>query len=269
MLAFSLAFISVSLSGLAMAQESGDVNVTIYTSSQTCYKTSNSAIWSDSLTGANTTVFAGGTTTGNCSQYYLKNGALVIIPECCPIDYSCNFSSGKCYIASISRCGQYTDAASCNGAPDSIAKNSVNDSSKCKVSGIYTRGGLDCVNRTDCQCLWNASARVCQGLQNYSIHCDPRQDGGGITPQGECIWTPSVEENKCNLAESVITITSAAHWFSPPGKNLPKPIECADLKRDYPCVSLAKLDFWTNASIFILIGFIVGVYIYNSRKQYL
>lgn len=244
-LAFMI-FLSLFLTSLVSALSS-QTGVEFTTGTYTCEKTSLNATWIKSDTSQRWTV----PSQANCSAYSHRD-----VASCCPTSLTCNTSSGLCVDSSkITDCTKYQSKGDCEADDRSVGIVSIANSSSCGLSSYFNKGSEMCLNRTSCGCVWSGSN--CSAKKIYTTECE-----GGSTSLGNCSWsTFSISNGDCSNGDSPIIITSTATWQQ---GSMPRPADCSNITRDYPCVSTAKLPFFTGMGFIISLASIIFVYFFLS-----
>ena len=247
-----VAFFSLFMISSCSAQTT-IIGVNFTTGAFTCLATPTSALWVDSATGETQAV----PTEAACNAYGTK---------CCPtgILSACNATSGQCYDGSrITECRQYHDKDNCEEDSMYVANVSVGNTSDCDVLNYFLDAqGNTCTNITACECIWRASTHECSARKVYNETCPNKNTGWGI-----CAYSPfNLTNGDCSNSNLPITVTATASWS---GHSLAtKPSTCIDINRNYPCVSTAKLPFFTSFSFILSAISIIFIYcLLNIRKR--
>jgi hypothetical protein len=263
-----VSFFILASSVFFVSGQSGSTNVNFSTGGITCERNTVPAAWFNYSSGVRTIV-------GNCSLYYQPG----YIGPCCPSDQQCNVSkpiNQGCYYWPVTRCDQYLDRVTCNADTQDVGEDSVGDPANCNTnSAVFTYNGnltayrgLRCTNSTSCECDWNGTS--CLAVKAESMNCRNRSapNGNAREDTGQCVYSVSLLQDNCNTTLNNIIIKSTATWIKiGPLENLERKAACQNITRTYPCVATAKLDFWTNMGLVIVILILVGFYIYLVMKR--
>lgn len=240
-------FSSLFLTSLIFAQ-GYQTGIEFTTGTYTCEKTSINATWVKSDTNQRWTV----PSQANCSAYSHET-----VASCCPGSLTCNTSSGLCVDSSkITDCTKYPSKGDCEADDQNVGIVSIANSSSCGLSNHFNQGSETCLNQTRCGCVWEKSN--CSAKKMYTTECS----GGSTLGLGNCTWsTFSITNEDCSNGDSPIVITSTASWQQ---GSMARPADCSNVTRDYPCVSTAKLPFFTLTNFVISLISVIFVYLFLS-----
>lgn len=213
-----------------------------------CSATTSTAFWINSLTGEKTNALE------NCTKYSTTS--------CCPTTTNkyC-WSDGKCHNTQESGdfCSSYTSSSSCNTATAQIAKNSIDNPSRCELPDKYFNPpGKTCINSSSCECKWNGTSCNAKYLEEMSCTTDPQPRD----PIGYCEWTVTSTTNNCNRVPPQIITFSEVKTI---GTIIGEP--CQNKTGTYPCPSIAKLDFITPWGLLIVVVLIFLFYFLRIKKK--
>ena len=238
LIVLSSLFLASLVSGLSY-----QTGVDFTTGTYTCERTSTTATWVKSDTNQRWNVPA----QANCSAFSHNE-----VSSCCMNGWTCNATSGLCVDGSrITDCTKYSTQSACESDDMGVGIVSITNSSSCGLSSYFSYNGEVCVNLTNCGCVWDNSN--CSAKKEYTLECP-----GGTQGLGNCTWsTFSITNEDCSNGDSPIVISSVATWQQ---GSMSRPVDCSNLTRDYPCVSTAKLPFFSSTG-FILSGLSI-IFIY-------
>jgi hypothetical protein len=250
----AIAVMTLGLLSFVSAQNSW-TSVEFTTGSFTCNSTATTAEWINSSSGIRIQVTD---SVANCNTYSHES-----VPSCCPINFHCNSTTGKCIDGSrITDCTKYKNQADCNADDMHVGLASVSNSSNCGLSSYFDIAGTACVNQTKCGCVWNGSSAtvgICSAKKRYTIECPSE-----TKVLGNCTWSVFSSINPdCANVNLPITISSSASWVGP----APQPADCSDISRTYPCVSVEKLPFFTPISFILSLTAIALIYCILIKKR--
>ena len=251
---FLLLVIVSSLFIISFISAQSETGVEFTTGGYYCEKVSLTATWVNNALGIREVV--GPSPDVKCDKYSADS-----IPSCCPTGFTCVNATGLCEDGSrITDCTKYRAQVDCNRDDMQVGIVSISNSSDCGLSGYFNSGSETCVNYTKCGCVWDTNG--CSAKKRYTLECP-----SGPLLLGNCSWsTFSIVNEDCSNSNLPITISSKATWQPGTGS---MPSDCSDITRTYPCVSTAKLPFFTPFSFILSAISIILVYgiLLNSRKK--
>lgn len=256
LLLIALAFASICAITFISAQNF-QAEVEFITGTFICNSTATTAAWINSSSGQLIPV---NDTAANCNKYSHES-----VPSCCPTNFHCNTTTGKCEDGlRITDCTKYASQKDCNADDMKVGLASVLNSSNCGVDYDHPNkiGDDVCYNMTRCGCVWEGSATVgnCSAKKIYTTECPTN-----TIAVGNCTWSTFSSVNRdCSNINLPITISSTATWVP---SSVPRPADCADVSRTYPCASVERLPFFTLTSFMISLTAIALIYAILIRRR--
>lgn len=241
----------------------GQVTFNVQSSDISCYSSDTVAIWENSTSGTNETIFGEDITDGNCFEYSTYTGS-----SCCPTNYVCESQSsgvGICEPAFDPEpvlCGTINTEDMCNWNTANVDTSGevlqiTNGTLTCgTTSDEYTNpAGQICFTITDCSCGWAEDDDLCGITYRNTTVCD---DGTGGTSTDSCTWIQESTDNQCDTTGKLIVEYSASG---------PSTLTtCVDKTVSYPCSASVKLPFFTAINfISVLLGIALIYYFFRKK----
>jgi hypothetical protein len=167
--------------------------------------------------------------------------------------------NGQCLDIEInppSVCSEINNSADCLSASNTLILNSFNDPSIC--GGPFGNGTANCYQNRTCKCLWQNGN--CTNGYTASSWCGTNPP----VPFGNCSWT-TTKLDKCNQTENSFILSGTAIWRNITGNPI-RDSGCVDYSRSIPCISSAKLPFFSLFNIVVVLLGLVVVYSIFGKK---
>ena len=224
-------------------------------------------------------------------QCYKENGISatgIDYPNCCPLEYNCNISSGLCMHQALPLpldCGNYTTNTTCIGVPAdriantiygmfiaSLQEQGIDDEfipeigslSFC-TSDIYKYENEDtCMLLGSCGCTWNGTKCL-----NYykAINCTDADNPDELVDEYLCEKTnPNELENKCNEDDKIYLLS----WYAQLSKNGVITSEqqewCSSGSKEFPCPEVSAIPFFTAFNMLLCVIGIMFIYLILRKE---